>query len=67
MSKLGGANVVGQYTYDWYLGSTVEPSSYVHTGATITGIVAGTFTIVATSVASHGCATTAVIDMTTVG
>ncbi|MGB3777737.1 MAG: gliding motility-associated C-terminal domain-containing protein, partial [Tunicatimonas sp.] len=64
--KLGGANVVGQYTYDWYLGSTVEPSSYVHTGATITGIVAGTFTIVATSVASHGCATTAVIDMTTV-
>lgn len=61
--KLGGVDVVGQYTYDWYLGSTVEPSSYVHTGATITGIVAGTFTIVATSVASHGCATTAVIDM----
>ncbi len=61
--KLGGVDVTGQYTYDWYLGSTVEPSSYVHTGATITGIVAGTFTIVATSLESHGCATTAVIDM----
>ena len=61
--KLGGVDVTDQYDYDWYLGATVEPSSYLQSGATITGIVAGTFTIVATSLADHGCATTAVIDM----
>ncbi len=63
--EVAGVDVSDQYTYDWYVGSVADPnpSNRVHTGPSITGIVAGTFTIVATSTAGHGCQTSAIIDL----
>ena len=61
--EVGGADVINDYTYEWYLGNEVGTGPPVNTGPTINNVVAGVFTIVATSKAPHRCPTTAVINL----
>ncbi len=61
--EVGGVDRINDYTYDWYLGIEATPASYVHSGPTIQNVLAGIFTIVATSTAPHRCPTTAVINL----
>ena len=61
--EVGGNNAVNDYTYEWYLGSEADPANFVHSGPTISNVIAGVFTIVATSKAPHRCPTTAVINL----
>ncbi len=61
--EVGGVDVVGNYTYEWYLGNEVGTDPPVNTGPTINNVVGGVFTIVATRIGAHGCPTTAVINL----
>ncbi len=61
--EVGGNNAVNDYTYEWYLGNEANPANFVHSGPTISNVIAGVFTIVATSKAPHRCPTTAVINL----
>ena len=61
--EVGGNNAVNDYTYEWYLGNEADPANFVHSGPTISNVIAGVFTIVATSKAPHRCPTTAVINL----
>lgn len=60
---VGGNNAINDYTYEWYLGNGVGTDPPVNTGPTIKNVIAGVFTIVATSKAPHRCSTTAVINL----
>ena len=61
--EVGGNNAINDYTYEWYLGNEADPANFVHSGPTISNVIAGVFTIVATSNAPHRCPTTAVINL----
>ncbi len=61
--EVGGNNAINDYTYEWYLGNEADPANFVHSGPTISNVIAGVFTIVATSTEPHRCPTTAVINL----